>query len=103
MIGQSEPGLWVETWAIRSAHRLERQCQHYRISDEWFKIHVVVLNLILDGFPRMIPEEFLELDFDGQRDVDEAATALPLGDGVDLGRDENALVHRLESNVEIEL
>ena len=65
MIGQSEPGHRVETRAVRPAHRLERQCQHHRISDERFKIHVVVLNLILESFPRMIREKLLELDFDG--------------------------------------
>ena len=102
MIGQSEPGLWVETWAIRSAHRLERQCQHYRIADERFKIHVVILNLILDCFSRMIPEELLELDFDRQGDVDEAPSALPLGDRIDFRGDENALVHGLQAHMQIE-
>ena len=102
MIGQSEPGLWVETRAIRSAHRLERQCQHHRISDERFKIHVVVFNLILDCFPRMIREKLLELDFDGQGDVDEASSALALGHRVDLRGHEDPLVHRLQPGVEIE-
>jgi hypothetical protein len=103
MIGQSEPGLWVETRAIRPAHRLERQCQHHRISDERFKIYVVVLNLKLESFSRMIREKLLELDFDGLGDVDEASSALALGDRVDLGGDEDPLVHRLEAHVEIEL
>ena len=37
---------------------------------------MVVLNLILESFSRMIREKLLELDFDGQGDVDEAASAL---------------------------
>jgi len=103
MIRQTQPGLWVETRAIRPAHRLEGQCQHYRISDERFKIHVVVLNLILESFPRMIREKLLELDSDRQGDVDEAPAALPLGRRVDVGGHQDALVHRLEPEVDLDL
>src|SRR6187402_2931865 len=51
----------------------------------------------------MIREKLLELDLDRQRDVDEAPPALALGGRVDLARDENTLVNRLEAHVEIEL
>src|SRR5690606_29492438 len=61
----------VEAWAIRPADRLERQRQHHRISDYGFKIHVVVVNLVVEGFIGTIREKLLEFDLDRLLDVDE--------------------------------
>lgn len=102
MFGQTQTGLGIETGAIGPAHRLEGQCQHYRISDERFKIHVVVLNLILESFPRMIREKLLELDLDGHGDVDEASAALALGHGIELDAGQNTLVDGLEPGVDLD-
>ncbi len=64
---------------------------------------MVVLNLKLESFSRMIREKLLELDFDRQRHVDQASTALAFGHRIDARRHEDALVDGLQPDVEIEL
>lgn len=96
--GQPLTGLGVESGAIRLAHRLKRQCENYRISDQRFKIHVVVVNLEVRRFRIRIREKFLNLDFDRQFDVAEAASALAGGLHIDVDGHEDTLVHGLETD-----
>lgn len=97
--GQPLTGLGVESGAIRLAHRLKRQCENYRISDQRFKIHVVVVNLEVRRFRIRIREKFLNLDFDRQFDVAEAASALAGRQCVDVDGHEDPLVNGLETHL----
>lgn len=97
-IGQPLTGLGIESGAIRLAHRLKRQCENYRISDQRFKIHVVVVNLEVRRFRIRIREKFLNLDFDWQFDVAEAPSALARGQDIDVDGHQDALMHRLETD-----
>lgn len=99
---QFVPGLGVQPGTIRPAHRLERQCKHYRVSDDGFKIHVIILNVILTSFVPMIREKLLKLDFNAEGDVIEASSALSACLGYRLSGDQNTLVNRLETQVEFE-
>lgn len=95
-------GLWVETRAIRAAHRLKRQCKHYRVSERGFKIHVITVNPILVGLRRSIREKLLEIDFARLRELRQASTALRVHRGPRTRRDKNALVNRLEAHLEVD-
>jgi hypothetical protein len=63
---------------------------------------VVVLNLEVSFFLTRIREKLLELDFDGPSDVDEAATTHAGVLRIDDSRDQNALVDRLQTDIQIE-
>ena len=102
MIGQFLARFGVETWAIRPADRLERQCQHYRIPHDGFEIHVIISNREVESFIERIREKLLEFDSERDRDGVEAAYALPHRLGDDLGADEDALVQALELDVDLE-
>ena len=89
--------LWA---AIRSDPELERQCKHNRVSDDGFKIHVIILNVILTSFVPMIREKLLKLDFEVESDLIEASAAFAAGGCRDVTGDQNAFVNGLESEVE---
>lgn len=91
-------GLGIESGAIWLAYRLKRQRQNHCVSDERFKIHVVIVNLVIGGFITRVREKFLKLDLDTLLDVDEASAAHTGGDSFHLGGDENALMDGLETN-----
>ena len=100
MIGQFLARFGVETWAIRPADRLERQCEHHRIPYDGFKIHVIVLNHEVESFVDRIREKLLNFDLDREPHGVEAADAFPVGHGLDLGGDEHALVQALEPHID---
>ena len=99
-IRQLLPRFGVETGAIRSADRLERQCQHHRIPHDGFEIHVIVSNREVESFVLRIREKLLEFDFDRELDGVEAAHALRRGDRVDLGGHQDAVVQPLQAQVD---
>lgn len=102
MFGQLCTGLGVQPGAIRPANRLERQCKHYRVSDDGFKIHVIILNFILTSFIEMIREKLLKLDLKLNRHVVEASSALSGGHHIHFTSGQNALVNRLQTQVEFD-
>lgn len=89
-------GLWVESGAIWLAYRLKRQRQNHCVSDERFKIHVVIVNLVVRGFALRVREKFLKLDLDTLGNVNKASSAHAGGDRFDLCGDEDALVDGLQ-------
>ena len=101
--GQSLTRVRVEPEAIRLTHRLKWKRQYGRIPDEDFKIHVVVLNFEVSFFLTRIREKFLELDFDGFGDVNEASPADALVLGIRCSGDEDALVNGLKTYIEVDL
>ena len=64
---------------------------------------MIVLNRIVKSFVERIREKLGKLDFDRQRDVDEAANTLPLGDRLDISGDQDAVVQRLETGIDVQL
>ena len=43
IIGETRPAFGAESRAIFPAHRLKRQCEHYRVTQERFEVEQVVL------------------------------------------------------------
>jgi len=103
MVGQTLAGLGIESGAIRSADRLKRQRQNHCVSDKRFKIHVVIVNLMLRSFLTRVREKFLKFDFDALRDIGEAPSADSRGGRRDIRGHENAFVHGLEADVLLDL
>jgi heme-degrading monooxygenase HmoA len=64
---------------------------------------VIILNCVVKSFVERIREKLGKLDFDRKRDVDEAANALPLGDRFDVSRDQDSVVQRLETGVNVQV
>ena len=96
-------GFGVEPRAIWAAHRLKRQCKHYRVSERGFKIHVITVNPILFGLRRSIREKLLKFDSERRGELIQTPTALCVHGGVHCNRGQNTLVHRLKSHVEIDV
>src|SRR5690606_11371392 len=94
---------WIKAWAIRPTDRLKRKRKYNRISDQSFKIHVVVLKHEVRGFISRVLEKLLELDFDRLGDVSQAPAAHAVVGRAHGAAHEHSLVHRFEAHVEVEL
>ena len=93
----------VEPRAIVSAHRLERQRQHYRVANDRFNIYLGFVNLVVIGNLRRIREKLLKIDLKIDRDLVEAPHTLSTSRRASLTRHENAVVQAFQTQVKLEL
>ena len=63
---------------------------------------MLVGDRVVKSFVLRVREKLLDFDFDREFDGVEAAHALPEGDGVDVGRDEDAIVQGLETDIQVD-
>ena len=100
-IGQSLTRFGIKTWAIRTADRLERQCKHYRVPDQRFKIDMLVDDRVVKSFVLRVREKLLNFDLDRQDDIVEAPHTLADSLSLDVSRDQNAVVERFEPDIHV--
>ena len=103
MVCEALTRLRVKPRAIVSAHRLERQRQHYRVANDRFQIHLGFVNLVVIGNLRRIREKLLKIDLKVYRDLVEAPHALGTRRRASLTRHQNAVVQAFQTQVELEL
>lgn len=101
VVEEPHPAFRAQAEAIFLTDRLERQRQNHCVPDYRFKIHVVVLNLILESFVLRIREKLLNIDFDRVLDVDEAPNTLASCSRIHLSAHQDAVVQRLQAQVEV--
>ena len=101
IIEKPHPTLRAQAGALFSTDRLKRECQHYRVSDYGFEIDGVVLHFIVKGFVLRVREKLLQVDFELLLDLDEAANTFADRRHIDLCTDQNPVVERLESHIDM--
>src|SRR3954467_1919335 len=110
--GVSQPytALRAEAGTVFPAQRGQRKCEHHRVPEYRFEIEetsVETVFLFVDLFAGMaridVDEEFLELHLHVGGKVVQAACALTHEGQVCRARDEHALHHRLEPEIQFEV
>ena len=97
--------------AVVPAQRLERQCEHHRIPQQWLEIDqislepadIVVQVVTACGVTGVVVhEQLLEVDLDGVLDRLQAPCALAHEAGLRRTRDENPFHDRLEPQIDVD-
>ena len=101
IIEKPHPTLRAQAGALFSTDRLKRECQHYRVSDYGFEIDRVVLHFVVKSFVVRVREKLLQVDFELLLHLDEAANTLTDRRHIDVCTDQNPVVKRLESHVDM--
>jgi hypothetical protein len=99
-VSQTLAGLRIKSGAVRPANRLERKCKHNRISNQRFKIHVVIVNFIIKSFVYRVREKLGEFDLKRQGHLCEASSALPFGHNIHCSADQNAVMEDFQTHVD---
>ena len=101
IVEKTYPTLRAQAGALFSTDRLKRECQHYRVSDYGFEIDSVVLHFVVESFVLRVREKLLQVDFELLFDLDEAANTLTDRRHIDVCTDQNPVVERLESHIDM--